>query len=64
MKRKIYGQPNENETIQLIFVPVEEYEAKLLTMGDVKAICAHQFAQQMGLLDDICVKLGKCHWWW
>jgi len=64
MKRKIYGEPNENESIQLVFVPVEEYEAKLFTMGDVKAICAHQFAQQMGLLDDICVKLGKCYGWW
>jgi ADP-sugar diphosphatase len=65
MKKKIFGAANENETIQLVFVPVEEYEDKLLTMGDVKAICAHQFATQMGLLNDTTciVKVKKCCGW-
>jgi len=65
MKTKIFGAVNENETIQLVFVPVEEYEEKLLTMGDVKAICAHQFANKMGLLQDTTciVKVNKCCGW-
>jgi ADP-sugar diphosphatase len=65
MKKKIFGAANDNETIQLVFVPVEEYEEKLLTMGDVKAICAHQFATQMGLLNNTTciVKVKKCCGW-
>jgi len=65
MIKKIFGAVNENETIQLVFVPVEEYEDKLVTMGDVKAICAHQFATQMGLLNDTTciVKVKKCCGW-
>ena len=60
MKEKIFGAPDENESIQLIFIPVEEYEDYLLTIGDVKAICAHQRASQMGLLNDTCIKVDKC----
>jgi ADP-sugar diphosphatase len=60
MKNKIYGAKDENESIMLVFVPAEEYEANLLYMGDVKAICAHQRAKQMGLLTDTCIKVQKC----
>jgi 8-oxo-dGTP pyrophosphatase MutT (NUDIX family) len=54
MRERIYGSKDENESIQIIFVPVEEYEARLLRMGDVKAICAHHFAKQLGLLQEEC----------
>jgi len=57
MTSKIFGAPDENESIQLRFVPAEEYENVLLTMGDVKAICAHQFAKQAGLIGDYPKKL-------
>jgi 8-oxo-dGTP pyrophosphatase MutT (NUDIX family) len=60
MKVKIYGAKDENESIKLVFVPVDEYEAKLMEMGDVKAICAHQRAMQKGLLRDTCIKVGGC----
>lgn len=60
MKAKIFGAEDENESIRLIFIPVDEYENYLLYMGDVKAICAHQRAAQMGLLTDTCVKTNKC----
>ena len=52
MKSKIFGATDENESIQLVFIPVEEYEDHLMIMGDAKAICAHQRALQMGLLND------------
>jgi len=60
MKSKIFGAVDENESIQLVFIPVENYEEHLITMGDVKAICAHQRAQQMGLLNETNVNIGKC----
>jgi ADP-sugar diphosphatase len=60
MKYKIFGAEDENESIKLVFIPVENYEEHLITMGDVKAICAHQRAQQMGLLNDTNVNIGKC----
>jgi ADP-sugar diphosphatase len=50
MKKKIYGNEYENESIQLVFIPEEEYEHALFTLGDVKAICAHHFAKQLGLV--------------
>lgn len=53
IQEKIHGAANENESIKLIFIPFEEYEEKLLTLGDVKAICAHQFAKQTGLLNEV-----------
>ena len=52
MKKKIFGAPDENESIQLVFVPIEDYETRLLTMGDVKATCAHLYAKNMGLLEE------------
>ena len=64
MKNKIYGAEDENESIQLVFVPIENYEDKLLVMGDVKAICAHQFAKQLGLLQDTIVNTSSCCGWW
>jgi ADP-sugar diphosphatase len=60
MNAKIFGAEHENESIRLIFIPAEEYEDYLLTMSDVKAICAHQRAAQMGLLTDTCVKTNRC----
>jgi ADP-sugar diphosphatase len=60
MKAKIFGAEHENESIRLIFISAEEYEDYLLTMSDVKAICAHQRAAQMGLLTDTCVKTNRC----
>jgi len=63
MKNKIYGAEDENESIQLVFVPFEKYEDKLLVMGDVKAICAHQFAKKMGLLEDTIVNTSRCCGW-
>jgi ADP-sugar diphosphatase len=62
MKSKIFGAVDENESIQLVFVPVEEYENKLSIIGDVKAICAHHFAKERGLLNDTCIKVSKCCW--
>jgi len=50
MKSRIFGAADENESIQLVFVEADEYEDQLLEMGDVKAICAHQFAKLMGLI--------------
>jgi len=60
MKTKIFGAADENESIKLIFIPVHEYEDYLLYMSDVKAICAHQRATQMGLLTDTCIKTNRC----
>jgi ADP-sugar diphosphatase len=61
MKTKIYGAENENESIKLVFIPFEEYENELLKIGDVKAICAHQFAKQKKLLDEVeIVKFSSC----
>jgi ADP-sugar diphosphatase len=62
MKTKIFGAPDENESIQLIFVPIEDYEARLLTMGDVKATCAHLYAKNMGLLEEFN-KVKTCKFW-
>ena len=47
------GLSDENESIQIIFAPLETYEQKIMEIGDVKAICAHYFAKSMGLLDPI-----------
>jgi ADP-sugar diphosphatase len=63
MKRKIYGAQDENESIQLVFVPFEKYEDKLLTMGDVKAICAHQFAKKLGLLEETVIVSSRRFSW-
>jgi ADP-sugar diphosphatase len=42
MKAKIFGAPDENESIRLVFIPEEEFESKLVSeIGDVKAICAY-----------------------
>lgn len=60
MKAKIFGAPDENESIRLIFIPAHEYEDYLMRMSDVKAICAHQRALQLGLLNDTCIKVDKC----
>ena len=62
MKKKIFGAPDENESIQLVFVPIEDYETRLLTMGDVKATCAHLYAKNMGLLEEFN-KVKKCKFW-
>jgi hypothetical protein len=51
MKTKIFGAPDENESIRLVFIPEEEYEYKLATeLEDVKAICAHFRAKRLRLL--------------
>jgi ADP-sugar diphosphatase len=48
MKSKIFGAPDENESIRLVFIPEEEYEWYLTTsIDDVKAISAHFRAKQM-----------------
>jgi ADP-sugar diphosphatase len=50
MKAKIFGAPDENESIRLVFIPEEEYEYKLATeLEDVKAICAHFRAKRLRL---------------
>jgi ADP-sugar diphosphatase len=42
MKSKIFGAPDENESIRLVFIPEEEYQHKLMSeIVDVKAICAY-----------------------
>jgi ADP-sugar diphosphatase len=42
MKSTIFGSPDENESIRLVFIPEEDYEDKLhFEITDVKAICAH-----------------------
>jgi len=64
MKLKIFGAPEENESIRLIFIPADEYEDYLLYMNDAKAICAHQRALQMGLLYDTCIKVNDCCGGW
>jgi ADP-sugar diphosphatase len=49
MKSKIFGAPDENESISLIIIPEEEYERLLTTyIDDVKAICAHFRAKKIG----------------
>ena len=49
MKTKIFGAPEENESIRLVFIPEEEYEQKLFSeINDVKAICAQFRAKHNG----------------
>ena len=54
MKNKIFGSVEENESIQLVFIPADEYENHLMTnMRDATSICAHLRASKMGLLNSI-----------
>jgi ADP-sugar diphosphatase len=57
IQRETYGNENENESIQVILVPEEEYEEVLRTMNDGKAICAHYFAKEKGFLKSTLPKM-------
>ena len=51
MKNKIFGAVEENESIQLVFIPADEYENHLMTnIRDAISQCAHLRASKMGLL--------------
>ena len=51
MKETIYGLHDENESIRLVFIPLEQYASKLASdISDAKTICAHLRATQMGFV--------------
>jgi len=51
MTSETYGAENENESIQLMLIPEDDYEDILMTMGDVKAITAHFAAIKKKLIN-------------
>ena len=48
LEHKIHGNKDEHEAIQLVFVPLEDFEKLLCsTISDVKAICAYMRAREL-----------------
>lgn len=51
IQAKVHGKAEEGESIQVQFIPLDEFENRLcIDIGDVKALSAHHRAEKMGLL--------------